>query len=270
MSASLVAACQRQEARPGAEVDMELDEQEQVQAGQKLASLGPAASPEQRALYEGEFTASGGLGVGAGEGAWELRLARDYAEFVRPGLGEDGGVAGPRDYRAQGMRVTAGPLIVTIRAQDCPLPDGQSLPYVAHVLFEGVAYQGCATRGIIGSGERSTWAAELTELLPAIDACLARVSSSARVTQASALGDGQVGVRLRQGDGGRYGCVAAVDGSRIDAFDPLLDTDRLPGEGDPEFVRTPSAEPRAASCRTVTPTASATGETLGWLVRRTC
>src|SRR5262245_45154775 len=136
LSASLAAGCQRQESRPSTGVDMEVDEQEQVQAGQKLASLGPAATPEQRTLYEGEFTASGGLGVGAGEGAWELRLTSDYAEFSRPGLGEDGGVAGSRDYRAQGMRVTAGPLVVTIRAQDCPLPDGQSLPYVAPVLLQ--------------------------------------------------------------------------------------------------------------------------------------
>jgi hypothetical protein len=249
---------------------MELDDQGQAEARQQLASLGAAATPEQRALYEGDFTASGGLGVGAGEGAWELRLARDYAEFVRPGLGEDGGLPGARDYRAQGMRVTAGPLIVTIRAQDCPLSDGQSLPYVAQVLFEGVVYQGCAQRGIAGSGERRTWAADLTALLPAIDACLARVDGPARVTQASALEEDKVGVRLRGNDGGRYGCVAAVDGMRIDAFDPLLDTDRLPGEGDPEFLRLPAAEPRAGSCRSVTPAASATGEPVGWLVRRAC
>ena len=56
-----------------------------------------AARPtqRQRALYEGEFQASGGLGaVGSDEGAWELGLLTDYAQFSRPGLGEDGGVAG--------------------------------------------------------------------------------------------------------------------------------------------------------------------------------
>ena len=248
-----------------------IEEQGRAQAAQQLAALGAPANAEQRALYEGEFTASGAAeSVGAGEGVWELRLAADYAQFERPGLGEDGGVTGQRDYRAQGMRVTAGPLIVTLRAQECRLGERAPLPYIADVLYDGVAYQGCAQRGVSES-ERPTWAAVLDELLPAIDACLARAESRpARITQASLLGEGQVSVRLREADGGRHGCVAAVDGARVDAFDPLLDTDRLSGEGDPEFLRTPGPAPRASNCRTVSEARSPSGEALGWLIRRTC
>lgn len=267
-----LSACQRQETaeqESGAGAEVDVQAQQRVQAEQALSALGAAANAEQRALYDDEFTASGALAdVGAGEGVWELRLLRDYAQFVRPGLGEDGGVTGERVYRAQGMQVTAGPIVVTLRAQECPLPGGQTLPYVADVLFEGVAYQGCAQRGV-GEGDRPTWASVLPELIPAIDACLAR-ADAARVTQASVLGDGQVSVRLRQADGGRYGCIAAADGSRVDVFDPLLDTDRQFGEGDPEFVRAPASEPRPNSCRVVTPATNEGDEILGWLVRRTC
>ncbi|MBL8548576.1 MAG: hypothetical protein JNJ73_01220 [Hyphomonadaceae bacterium] len=265
-------------------------ERQRVQAEQQLASLGGPANAQTRALYQGEFTASGALeGLGGGEGAWELRLLEDYAQFERPGLGEDGGLAGERDYREQGLRVSAGPLIITIRAENCPLPSGEALPYSASVLFEGVSYQGCAQRGV-ALADRPTWAAVLSELLPAIDVCLRRVNGrSVRVTTASLLGEDQVGVRLRQGDGGRFGCVATLNGSRVVAFDPLLDSDHLYGESDPEFIRAPGNPPPAGECRTIQevsagapvvlePHASEQSPAIeqgqpavvGWLVRRTC
>jgi hypothetical protein len=184
------------------------------------------------------------------------------------------------------MRVTAGPIIITIRAGDCPLPGGEVLPYSASVLFEGISYQGCARRGV-ATADRPTWASVLTELMPAIDACLRRVDARpARVTTASELGEGQVSVRLRQADGGRYGCVASADGSRVIAYDPLLDSDHLYGESDPEFLRAPATPPSAGSCRSVTEVTSPapppaapdkSGQieerppaTIGWLIRRTC
>ena len=106
------------------------------------------------------------------------------------------------------MRVVAGPLTITIMQQACTTPSGVALPYEAHVLFEGVAYQGCARRGV-SEGDRPTWASVLPELIPAIDACLARVSSRpARITTANALDEGQVSVRLRESDGSRRECIA--------------------------------------------------------------
>src|SRR5262249_48932608 len=60
-------------------------EREAQIAAQQLAALGGPANAEQQALYSGEFQAVGALGdVGAGEGAWELKLLNDYAQLSRP------------------------------------------------------------------------------------------------------------------------------------------------------------------------------------------
>jgi len=266
-----LSACQRQ-ATPQGDVSSGPTnaEREAEIAAEQLAAIGEPANAQQRAEYTGEFQASGGLEA-QGEGAWELRLLEDYAQLSRPGLGEDGGVTGERDYRERGMRVAAGPLTITIRKEACTA-SGIELPYVAHVLFEGVAYQGCARRGV-DEGERPTWASVLPELIPAIDACLARApSESARVTFASLLqSDDQpvVTVRLRERNGARTECITGVGGGAVTIFEPLSDIDRRPGEGDPEFVRG-ETEPRAQNCRSIERAIDREGQTLGWLVRRSC
>ena len=273
-----LSACQRgggSATAPGAEDIAGGPDTAAQQAAAQLTALGGPANAQTRAAYEGEFQAYGALdAVAAGEGAWELNLFDGYAQFVRPGLDEAGGVTGERAFREHGMQVTAGPLTIALKAEACPLPNGESLPYVANVLFEGVAYQGCARRGAAAGGERPTWASFIGDLLPAIDACLARAQSKpARVTMASALPDDVVSVRMRERDGGRQACVEAADGSRVDAYDSILDTDRLPGEGDPEFVRAASqdaAPPSDQRCRTVSESRSADGLLHGWLVRRSC
>jgi len=239
-------------------------EREAEIAAEQLAAIGAAANAQQRALYEGEFQASGGVGADISEGAWELRLMDDYAQFSRPGLGEDGGVAGARDYRERGMRVVAGPLTITLMRQACSA-SGIELEYVAHVLFEGVAYQGCARRGI-EEGARPTWASVLPELIPAIDSCLTRAQSRpARVTFAAAMDDAVVAVRLREADGARRECVAPTGGGEVTVYETLSDIDRRPGEGDPEFQRG-GAQPRPCA-------EGATGRDgarLGWIIPRGC
>ena len=128
-------------------------------------------------------------------------------------------------------------------------------------------------------GRGAAWATVLTELMPAIDACLARGSSaSARVTFAAAIDEGQVLVRIRGSEGSRNECIVNASG-RVSVFEPLSDVDRRAGEGDPEFVRGES-QPRGGNCRSVEavtqriPPASEGDEEqmlhLGWLVRRTC
>lgn len=268
------AGCQRQEGAQtqGAETAESAGEDEHTaQADQALAALGGPANAEQRALYRGDFTASGDLeGVGDGEGAWQLQLSSEYAHFVRPGLQDELNFTEQRQYRAQGMHVRAGALAITLKAEECPLSNGRTLPYSAIVLFEGVSYQGCAAPGI-SEGAGPTWAALLPQLLPAIDACLDRAQNRpARVTLASMVGDGQIGVRIREADGGRYGCTVSTTGEGAPAYDPLLDSDRLIGEGDPEFVRAPADQPTASRCRSVSEATGPEGEILGWLVRRTC
>ncbi len=267
---AMVAGCQRQENAAPSEAEPSAPSNAQREAGaaaEQLAALGGGANSAQRALFEGEFEASGGLdSLGSAEGAWDLTLLENYAQFSRPGLGEDGGPTGARDYHARGMRVAAGQLTITIRLEPCTV-SGVELPYVAHVLFEGVAYEGCARRGV-EEGSRRTWATVIDELLPAIDACLARTGPGARVTFASDLNDGDVSVRLRESNGTRRVCTAPKVGGGAQ-LQPLSDLDTEHGEGDPEFVRA-AAEPRRQNCRAAEPAMGASGEQIGWLVRHTC
>lgn len=270
-----LSACQRQADAPAETAGGPSNaEREAELAAEQLAAIGGPANAQQRVLYEGEFQASGAIDAladsagASAEGAWELHLLEDYAQFSRPGLGEDGGIAGERDYRERGMRVVAGAVTITIMQQPCEA-SGTQLDYVAHVLFEGVAYQGCARRGI-DEGQRPTWASVLPELLPAIDACMARVTSRpARVTFASLIDEGQVSVRVREADGSRRECIAGAGGGEVALWEPISDLDRRAGEGDPEFQRGGN-EPRAANCRMVEAAVGRGGEQLGWIVRRSC
>lgn len=265
-----LSACNQQHQQSNDAAAPPTDEQREAEmAAQQLAAIGGPADAATRALYEGDFQASGGLDPGsADEGAWELRLLNDYAQFSRPGLGEDGGVPGQRDYHAQGMRVVAGPLTITLMQQDCQ-SGGTTQPYVAHVLFEGVAYEGCARRGVT-EGARATWASVLPDLIPAIDACMGRVTSRpARVTIANTLDEGQVSVRIRERDGSRRECISDSNGSAVTVYDPVSDLDRRNGESDPEFQRGGS-QPAAERCRTVEAAVDRTGQQLGWLIKRSC
>ena len=243
------------------------EQREAAIAAQQLAALGGPADAATQANYTGEFQASGGLDTDSDEGAWELSLLSDYAQFTRPGLGDDGGIPGDRQYHEHGMRVVAGPLTITIQQQPCQAGPTQQA-YVAHVLFEGVAYEGCARRGV-QQGERPTWASVLPDLMPAIDACLAHVTSRpARVTFAGAIDEGQTSVRLRESDSTRRECIVDSNGA-VSAYDAVSDLDRRGGEGDPEFARGAN-QPRAERCRTVTQANGRDGVVLGWLIRRSC
>lgn len=272
LGAFALSACQRQGDQQSETSSAPTDAEREAEiAAEQLAALGGPASAEQRALYEGEFQASGGIdalssdGAGA-EGAWELRLLDDYIQFLRPGLGEDGGIPTERDYRERGMRVAAGAVTVTLMQQACTA-SGIELPYTAHVLFEGVSYQGCARRGI-NEGERPTWASVLPELMPAINTCMQRATSRpARVTFASTLSEEEVSVRIREANGSRHECIAL--NGQISVYETLSDEDRRSGEGHPEFQ--PGAErPAARNCRTVEPAMGRGGDQLGWLIRRSC
>lgn len=269
MVAGALAACQRQSA-PSAEDNAPAApsnaEREAEIASEQLAALGGRANAAQRAAFEGEYQASGAIdGLGSAEGAWELTLLEDYAQLSRPGLGEDGGLAGEREYHERGMRVVAGPLTITIRQEACTA-SGVEVPYVAHVLFEGVAYQGCARRGV-DAGARPTWASVLPELMPAIDACLARIGGGGtRVTFATLLDEGEVSVRVRDSNGTRRVCTATNAGENA-RVEHLSDIDTARGEGDPEFQRG-DTEPRRQNCRVNEQALGRDGEVLGWLVRR--
>jgi uncharacterized membrane protein len=262
-----LSACQRQAPTSQEDAAGPTDAEREAEiAAQTLAALGGPASAEQRAAYEGEFQASGAIDEIGSEGAWELSLLEDYAQFSRPGLGEDGGITGERDYRERGMRVVGGPLTITLMLQACTA-SGIELPYTAHVLFEGVPYQGCARRGI-DAGERPTWASVLPELLPAVDACVARASAPpVRVTFAAELGEGEISVRMREANGSRHECITS--GGEVALYETLSDVDRLTGEGEPEFQRGGAAPP-AGRCRAAEPALDRGGEQIGWFLRNRC
>ncbi|MGE3867521.1 MAG: hypothetical protein AB7G04_11460, partial [Hyphomonadaceae bacterium] len=145
----------------------------------------------------------------------------------------------------------------------------EKFPYKAQVRYEGVDYEGCARRGAAASAAKEGWSSRLGALLPAIDACLARVESKpATVTIAYGNND-QTSVRRIDGEGGRYECGVANDGSRVDYWDGLADRDVLQGERDPLFVRAPAPAPKGP-CVHNEAAKNAAGGAIGWYSTTSC
>jgi uncharacterized membrane protein len=218
--------------------------------------LGAPATPEVKAKYDGEFEA-----VGA-EPFWRLDLLNDYAAFTRPGLSDVGGLPSQRDFRANGARVIAGPLTIVLKAESCVHESGETFPYKAIVQFEGVAYEGCARRGVNQASADNDWTSVIGQLLPAIDACLAKADKKpARVT---------IAVRLIDAEGGRYECNAPAAGGAVTDWETIADQSVLQGERDPLFTRAPTAAPPKTGCYTSAPAKLPSGAAIGWYTRKTC
>jgi uncharacterized membrane protein len=241
------------------------EDEMKAKAQAMLAALGAPATPDIKALYAGEFEA-----VGA-EPDWSATLLADYALFSRPGLDEINAIPAPRDVRAQGMYVEAGPLTITVRTGECTYGEGgEAYPFSATVLFEGVAYEGCARSAANAPAASRSWSNALSQYLPAIDACLARVQAKpGRVTIAYPGEEGQTSVRLLEADGGRSECSVAADGTTVVSVEPLSDRNTVAGERDPLFTRAPAQPPQGA-CFTSEDVAGSNGATIGYLTRKTC
>ncbi len=237
----------------------------EAQSAALLAKLGAPAAAAARGQYEGAFDA-----VGA-EPDWRLTLLPDFVSFSRPGLDEITAIPPSRDIRQLGAYVAAGPLSIAVIAGACTYTEGgESYPFSATVLFEGVAYEGCARAGTGEAAPSRGWATDLSQLLPAIDACLARVQARpGRVTIAYVNDEGQAAVRLLEADGGRSECLVSPDGATVAGVEPLADRDVFRGERDPLFTRTPSSPP-PASCYSNEEVKGSAGATMGWLSRKTC
>lgn len=247
------------------------EEELKAKSAALLAKLGAPADAATKARYEGDFEA-----VGA-EPDWRLTLLKDgYASFTRPGLEQIDSTFGARDVRQLGVYVEAGPLSIAVAGGPCTYVEGgESYPFSATVLYEGIAYEGCARAGATAAAEPTGtrargWAVDLSQLLPAIDACIARASARpARVTIAYVNEEGQAAVRLLEADGGRSECLSSLDGARIASFEPLADRDVFRGERDPMFTRAPAAAP-SNSCLASEEVKGSGGATLGWLSRKSC
>lgn len=243
------------------------EEDLKAQSAALLAKLGAPASAGAKAQYEGAFDA-----VGA-EPDWQLTLLPDYVAFTRPGLEEVTAIPAARDYRAQGAYTQAGPLSIAIVAGACTYVEGgESYPFSATVLYDGIAYEGCARagEGAAPAAASRGWAVDLPQLLPAIDACIARATAKpARVTIAYVNEESQAAVRFLESDGGRSECLASLDGASIISVEPLADRDAFRGERDPLFTRAPASAP-SGSCYASEEVKGSSGATLGWLSRKTC
>jgi uncharacterized membrane protein len=226
-----------------------------VDAEKEVADLGPPATDAVKALYEGEFEATGS------EPFWQLSLTKDWISFQRPGLREVGGVPARRDFRANGARIVAGPLVITLRNTQCQ-HEQETYPFTAEVDFDGVPYDGCARPG--GAAASATWTGELAQLIAPIDACLRKVDNKpARVTIAYIDGE-QATVRLLDAQGGRYECTTAPTGGEVQYWGALGDRDVLQGENDPIFTRLPGPAPTKA-CAVNTEAKAPDGKVLGWM-----
>lgn len=122
-----------------------------------------------------------------------------------------------------------------------------------------------------GARAANDWSRLLLDLMPAIDACLREpVGHLPRVVRAWRTDRGLVGVRLQNLDAGRHQCVAAADGSAIDAIEQLaFDAPALPGEGDPIFTPAAGAYP-AGACFSHERVETGAGWFLGWLSAGVC
>jgi uncharacterized membrane protein len=223
---------------------------------------GAPADDATRAQYAKGFNA-----YGLEEPFWTVEVTEGWATFTRPGLESVEG-SPTQTVTTAGASVKFADAELRLSAKACTDSTGRSLPFTAQVYYDGGVYSGCAQQGAgVGSGD---WTAFVPEMLPAIDACLARTAQKpVQVSFAyQADEEGGVAVRLRDAEGGRYECVAAADGSEVSSYEGLLDTDVLDQEGRVTFTRRPDAPP-PTSCPP-TPLKAANGSVVGTVTRRTC
>ncbi len=236
-----------------------------VDAEKEIAALGPVASPQVQALYDVDFEATGA------EPFWQLSLTKDWISFQRPGLQEVGGLPSRRDFRANGARIAAGPIVITLRHAECKAENSsESFPFTADINFEGLEYQGCARPG--SAAADAGWVSDLPALIPAIDACLGRVEAKPALVSIAYLldNDQTAAVRLLDAQGGRYECNAPAKGGAVTDMGALGDKDVLQGENDPIFTRAPNAAPSARNCTASEEAKTPEGQVLGWVTKKTC
>lgn len=165
--------------------------------------------------------------------------------------------AAPQRVGERDAKFESGRLTVALSAASCTL-DGATYPMTASVQVRGGdTFTGCAF---------SRWDAQLTTLLPAIDACLSSVTEETplRVTYAAPEPDGRVLVRMRIEDGG-YDCraprAASEQPPEMAPADPAL---RIGGDGDAIFIRAPGENP-GGQCYEAPEVRAADGTLLGWM-----
>ncbi|ANP46616.1 hypothetical protein [Candidatus Viadribacter manganicus] len=158
----------------------------------------------------------------------------------------------PPQTTPSGAQIVSGDLTVDFVTQDCDI-NGASYPL-------RVTIQARGQEPVTGCGiER--WDTHLLELMPYIDACIAKSPETRWVTYARHSGS-NVNVRMR-GDGGEQDCVASFANPQSAVSQQRNEDSRVPGEGVAIFVRAPGAQP-GGECYDAPEVRSASGELIGW------
>jgi hypothetical protein len=113
------------------------------------------------------------------------------------------------------------------------------------------------------------WAADIDELIPAIDGCL-RVTSAkpAQIEYVIMRRTDLADVRLRDASQRQWRCLIDMEGGTPIRYDPLILAPRSRDE--PKFVRAP-ASPQSGACNHIEPVLNRSGSIrLGWLVFDQC
>lgn len=241
---------------------------------------------------------------------WSLVVDRDTARYTAPANADSGPVTLTGKLRVTGEGRTpdvdwrgkapdGSAYRVLIQQQTCAdtMADAAggegvaSFPYRAKLTLPGGnVVQGCCSAGLevvrpasqqpslddvpvadVSSKPPGDWSRFLLELMPGIEACLARTpGTSPYATKAWPMNGGLIGVRTRNAVAGWFECVAAYDGRAIVRLDPVTaESGPLPGEG--YVLYTPvSGQPLAGNCWHHERVVDFIGKTLGWLSTNRC
>jgi len=167
---------------------------------------------------------SGHVMASGTEPFWNAELYQGWVMFSRLGLAAVEDEVGPSRVEG-GERVWNGKAL-QFRVAQTPCTDGMSdtrYPLRAVIVFDDVAYQGCAREMEAGNNMREPaidWSAAVAAYEGGIDGCLGANGPGA-VTELFPREGGLVSVRLWLQDGNRVDCASRVASNEIIFMDPL-------------------------------------------------
>ena len=150
---------------------------------------------------------------------WRLEISDGWFAFRRSGLKaiEEPLVQPTRDSGADVF--ATGALKVSIKREACEMDQGSRSEYSATVTFDGIDFDGCAFGGQVAASQE---AGTVTDALPSIDACLAKLGQPALVTAIYPRQDGeQKADALLARTGQLYECATDAAGAAVAYLDPI-------------------------------------------------
>lgn len=155
----------------------------------------------------------------------------------------------------EGARIVSGELTIDLVPGDCT---ASGVQYPLRITIQPLgreAVSGCAI-------ER--WDTRLIEMMPYIDACIAKSPETRWVTYAGTTGD-HITVRLRGGDNVERDCTVTREEPQNAVAQQRSETLRVAGENAALFVRGPGDNP-GGECYDAPVVRAANGEALGWMM----